>query len=165
MDWDGYKKDADMETEALRLPKKKYSVWIAAFLPITSKWKISLSKLKSGELTYLKKCSWEAKMNAKHMHSVPIIKCFPELGPTILNILTILNIPYFKYKKWIRRGCRASQQHCSGGLWELWGRKGIPVIAIPAREGEQAVGKISGTLPVLRKGFNLKSRRNSGTVH
>lgn len=110
----GKKKEAGRKSEALSLSKKKYSVWIAAFLLITQKWKISLSKLKSGELIYLKKCSWEAKMNAKHVHSVPVIKCFPELGPTILGILTILNIPYFKYKKRIRRGCGASQQHCSG---------------------------------------------------
>lgn len=38
-------------------------------------------------------------LNAKRVHSVPVIKCFPELGPTILNILNILNIPYFKYEK------------------------------------------------------------------
>lgn len=80
-------------------------------------------------------------MNAKHVHSVPVIKCFPELGPTILSIPTILNIPYFKYKKRIRRGYGASQQHCSGGCESSEGRKGIPVIAIPAREGEEPMRK------------------------
>jgi len=105
-----------------------------------------LSKLKSGEPTYLEKCSWEAKTNAKPVHNIPVVKCFPELRPTILNILTILNIPYFKYKVWIRRGCGALQQNCSGGSENSEGRKGIPVTAIPAREEKQAVGKKSGLI-------------------
>lgn len=80
-------------------------------------------------------------MNAKHVHSVPVIKCFPDLGPTILNILTILNIPCFKYKNWIQRGCRALQQHCSGGCESSEGRKGIPVTVIPARGRTSLLGK------------------------
>lgn len=146
-------------------PRKSKMLELPPFFLKTLKWKISLSTLKSSELTYLKKGSRVAKTNAKHVHSVPVIKCFPDLGPTILTILTILNIPCFKCKKWIRRGCRALQQHRSGGCESSEGRKGIPVIVIPAREGEQDCWeKKSGTLPVLSKGFNFKNRRNSGAA-
>lgn len=127
--------------------KEKVKYLNAAFLLLTSKRGFSLSKLKSGELTYQKMYSWEAVLNAKHVHSVPIIKCFSELGARILNILIILNIFYFKYEKWISWDCGALREEKeSKQLWYL-------------KEGEnEPWTKDLGTVFVSRKAFHLENR-------